>query len=887
MSNINPKLLPTLRDPKDPAQVEIFQREVREVLRRLWAALGEATTAVDGIDIFTDTEDGLTPASGGGTLNFLRADGTWAAPTGATVADADYGDITVSGSGTVWNIDASAVGTTELATDSVTDTRLRNSVGDSVIGRATNSTGDPADIVASSDGDVLRRSGTTLGFGAIPESSVTSLTADLAARPTGSGTSGKSTRWTGTSTLGDGAFTDNGTEVSLTSTTTPLISNSSSTTIGQVGLKGTNVASPVDIYFTDNGNTIRGAVGYGNASLADATRRQAMYVHRSTTADFVVTRGSGTSSLDLVVSGTNGRVGIGTVAAPSAALDLNGINPDIFINGSNSGLIRYHTAGINPPTFTSRSSGTKIVFYPLVGAANVDYAMGIDNNELWQSVTQAVSGARFRWYGGTTAIAALDGTGRFAIGTHTPTQFIDVRASLSAAELVQLRNTSTSGFSSVGYYDNGGTIRGELGYGNASVADTSVASRLFVRTKGSNLVVTNGTAATSTVAAMLFDATGNVNIGTSTTDPSAKLRVQAGTSTAATAAAGTVLHLEQADGSANYLTFRGTSTKGIAFANASTNLDGGIFYDGFAGTRGFIMLSANTQRMQLDSNGGMFIGDTTNTAIGSNVDVFTIGNTGTGQTSSTQLIDATHTGSFNTTAGALSADGVSVSMTSTRSAGANNLTNRAAVFAASGAQVNYAIETTAGDVKHSANFTVNGNCTLGDSTSDSHTITGQVAFPGTNWNSIINYTGSANQDSYLRAGVTAGFVNIGDVNTGGVNIGSASNATSVAGTLNAVGNLTVNTNKFTVTASNGNTVVAGTFNGQGAADFDSTLNVDGNTTMNGNVAIGNGTGDTVAFYGAAGSTQQTVTGSRGGNAALASLLTALATLGVIVDSSSA
>lgn len=40
------------------------------------------------------------------------------------------------------------------------------------------------------------------------------------------------------------------------------------------------------------------------------------------------------------------------------------------------------------------------------------------------------------------------------------------------------------------------------------------------------------------------------------------------------------------------------------------------------------------------------------------------------------------------------------------------------------------------------------------------------------------------------------------------------------------------------------------------------------------------------FYGSAGAAQQTVTGSRGGNAALASLLTALAALGLIVDGSS-
>lgn len=39
------------------------------------------TTAM--LDIFTSTLKGLAPASGGGTTNFLRADGTWAAPAGA------------------------------------------------------------------------------------------------------------------------------------------------------------------------------------------------------------------------------------------------------------------------------------------------------------------------------------------------------------------------------------------------------------------------------------------------------------------------------------------------------------------------------------------------------------------------------------------------------------------------------------------------------------------------------------------------------------------------------------------------------------------------------------------------------------------------------------
>ena len=64
-------------------------------------AAGDAILTVDGVDlstadsaayasppstaIFTGTDRGLTPASGGGTTNFLRADGSFAAPTVGTV----------------------------------------------------------------------------------------------------------------------------------------------------------------------------------------------------------------------------------------------------------------------------------------------------------------------------------------------------------------------------------------------------------------------------------------------------------------------------------------------------------------------------------------------------------------------------------------------------------------------------------------------------------------------------------------------------------------------------------------------------------------------------------------------------------------------------------
>jgi hypothetical protein len=59
-------------------------------LAMLTAATAAAQTAL--LDLFTSGAKGLTPASGGGTTNFLRADGTWAAPAGGS------GDVTAAAS---------------------------------------------------------------------------------------------------------------------------------------------------------------------------------------------------------------------------------------------------------------------------------------------------------------------------------------------------------------------------------------------------------------------------------------------------------------------------------------------------------------------------------------------------------------------------------------------------------------------------------------------------------------------------------------------------------------------------------------------------------------------------------------------------------------------
>lgn len=111
----------------------------------------------DQSEILFDTDLDRAYIGDGSTAGGLQL-----AVGGSAVTDGDKGDITVSGGGVAWTIDAGAV----------TDGKLRDSTGLSVIGRSANTSGDPGDIVAATDGHVLRRSGTSLGFGLLPTTSL-------------------------------------------------------------------------------------------------------------------------------------------------------------------------------------------------------------------------------------------------------------------------------------------------------------------------------------------------------------------------------------------------------------------------------------------------------------------------------------------------------------------------------------------------------------------------------------------------------------------------------------------------------------------------------------------------------------------------------------------
>lgn len=144
----------------------------RIVLRVTWANFECVITRIAGTDAASPAAPAITQTPGtvydimlyqalvntAGAVS-LTDERVWAAPSGdGTTIEQSAGELRVKDLG---------ISTAKLAANAVDNTKLRDSAALSVIGRASNSSGDPADIAAGSDGHILRRSGTSLGFGQI------------------------------------------------------------------------------------------------------------------------------------------------------------------------------------------------------------------------------------------------------------------------------------------------------------------------------------------------------------------------------------------------------------------------------------------------------------------------------------------------------------------------------------------------------------------------------------------------------------------------------------------------------------------------------------------------------------------------------------------------
>jgi hypothetical protein len=91
----------------------------------------------------------------------------------------------------------------------------------------------------------------------------------------------------------------------------------------------------------------------------------------------------------------------------------------VYLNGATSNRIDWAAVGTGAPAFTTRSDGTKLLLYPSISGSLTDYAIGIDAATMWSSVPENDVSFKFKWYGATTEIANLTGTGAFTAASFT------------------------------------------------------------------------------------------------------------------------------------------------------------------------------------------------------------------------------------------------------------------------------------------------------------------------------------------------------------------------------------------------------------------------------------------------------------------------------------
>lgn len=156
------------------------------------------------------------------------------------------------------------------------------------------------------------------------------------------------------------------------------------------------------------------------------------------TGDTTIT---GFANVSVSVNSAAFTVGSTIVANTTGITTTVGANA-INLTNATSNWIYWNTNGVAAPSAGTRSAGTKLVLYPAVGAASVDYGIGIESGHLWFSAGQATNG--FKWYSNTTNImtanttgvqlaGALSGVTTLAAGNTTITGFVTASVSVNSA----------------------------------------------------------------------------------------------------------------------------------------------------------------------------------------------------------------------------------------------------------------------------------------------------------------------------------------------------------------------------------------------------------------------------------------------------------------------
>ena len=175
----------------------------------------------------------------------------------------------------------------------------------------------------------------------------------------------------------------------------------------------------------------------------------------------------------------------------------------ITLNNYFGNYIDFGINGYAPPSFSTRSVGSKLVLSDQIDGSHTDFAIGMDNAVLWTGVPQNNSTYSFAWYGGITPVMTLDGTGVLTVANSISTPSFSVTGNISAGNVNVIHSQSIGNNLVIG---GNLTVAGNFQFGNVGVAQditvNSLTSNTFVQAAGVGRfgrIVANANAAIGTI----------------------------------------------------------------------------------------------------------------------------------------------------------------------------------------------------------------------------------------------------------------------------------------------------------------------------------------------------------------------------------------------------
>jgi len=363
-------------------------------------------TTPGGLDTYVQFNDGGSTFGGAAGLTYNKTTDT------LTVA----GDIAING-GDITTTSA----TFNLVTGSATTVNFAQSATTLSVGKSAGSTniaggltgsfvfiGENLTIGGASQADILTTKTTANLYNTV----ATTVNIAGAATSVNIGSSGGSTTISGNVTGSNirlaGDLAVNGGDITTTASSFNLITGSATS-----------------VNFASSATSILIGSNVGSATIYPTlTGANGVVVQGPTSSDIVA--GNATGNIFNTVAST---INLGG-AATSITMGSGSSNSVMTINGvvtASSGKIALTNAGgsllsfplgagaLGAPTFSNSTVGTKIILYPNVSVTSTDFAIGMENFGLWQSLPTATQAYRFKWYGGTTEIASLRGDGLFTV----------------------------------------------------------------------------------------------------------------------------------------------------------------------------------------------------------------------------------------------------------------------------------------------------------------------------------------------------------------------------------------------------------------------------------------------------------------------------------------